>query len=57
MLSVGQRVVCVNDCIEGATTWYRTQLLPKRGMIYTIRVIVPCRARGLDEDDCTSSRS
>ena len=49
---------CLRERLHrGCDQWYRTQLLPKRGMIYTIRVIVPCRARGLDEDDCTSSRS
>jgi hypothetical protein len=40
----------VDDRIEGATTWYRHETLPAHGRIYTIRGIVPCIARGFDED-------
>ena len=47
MLSIGQRVVCLDDQFEGA---HLSQMLPTRGAIYTVRAIVPCMARGFDED-------
>jgi hypothetical protein len=49
-LSVGQRVVCVNDRIAGADGCYRSQTLPKAGRLYTVRAVVPYTAHGYDED-------
>ena len=49
MLNVGQRVVCVDDRRE-ALDAYALETLPKRGSIYTIREIVPCKVFGFDED-------
>lgn len=45
---VGQKVVCVNT-----RNWPRDSYrptLPKRGAVYTVRAIVPCRGQGYDED-------
>jgi len=41
VLSVGQRVVCINDDIPDTHKFYKGEALPKRGTIYTIREIVP----------------
>jgi hypothetical protein len=45
---VGQKVVYVNDRQLGP--YARMPKLPKLGSVYTIRAIVPCKARGYDED-------
>ena len=47
MLSAGQHVVCLNDQFVAA---HLSQKLPTRGAIYTVRAVVPCMARGHDED-------
>ena len=44
MLHAGQRVVCVDDRIYRNVHAYPNEMLPKRGMIYTVREIIPLRA-------------
>jgi hypothetical protein len=52
MLHVGRRVVCVDaDYRRRGVAVLPTETLPKRGSVYTVRDIIPCRELyGLDED-------
>ena len=52
MLYVGQRVVCVDDRRGALDVYvYPHERLPKRGIVYTIREIIPCRELyGYDDD-------
>jgi hypothetical protein len=49
VLCVGQKVVCVRDSRWPPCESY-VPTLPKKGFIYTIRAIVPCKALGFNED-------
>ena len=51
MLHLGQKVICVRDSNWPRGPYGYTPTLPQKGVVYTIRAIVPCRALfGRDED-------
>ena len=49
MLHIGQKVVGVRDNRWPPCTSY-VPTLPKKGVVYTIRAIAPCKALGYNED-------
>jgi hypothetical protein len=49
MLSVGQRVVCIDDRIPHTHKFHKGEVQPTRGTIYTIREIVPPTVRYPEE--------